>query len=360
MLQKIQGRVASLILMPLCFMGAFTPTEIWADEAGDDGAIFGDRFQIQGDLPIDLIMREDPNGDMEDNLRLKGFEIQLTGKISENIKAVIRTRLDRVLRQNGQDAKSQFDVEDFIKDAYIKITNIGGQPVAFVVGKHKIAFGQNFTEMPITHENPLEGALKQQDVIGFTVALNYNLFELIDTVEFSGFETEAGDLDIGEFDGAALRLSKSINDKIKAQMSYMHKGNGHSDTLEQEDRVSVGMVYQDGAWTAWIEGVYLRNHPKYQQADLAITGGLAYTRGPGTVAVESTYIQHSLTQLGIGYKLFITKDLTFGPEVRYTMYEGGSQKDALAVGARIVYTFGDSKKYRKRYLFGPEEKKENK
>ena len=62
--------------------------------------------------------------------------------------------------------------------------------------------------------------------------------------------------------------------------------------------------------------------------------------------------------MGVGYKLFITKDLTFGPEVRYTLYEGDAKKDALSVGARLVYTFGDVKKYHKRYLFGPKEKKD--
>jgi hypothetical protein len=315
-------------------------------------APFGDRFSVEGDLGANLLMKKNGDGDYKDNLSLRGFEVKFTGKIAENIRLVIKTMLDRELRKDGANVSSDFDLENFIKEAYIKIDNVGGQPIAFVVGKHEIAFGQNHAGMPMYHNNPVYDLAKQDQVIGFTVALNYNLFGLVDSVEASVFETEAGDLSIGDVDGVSIRLTKALSKKITLEVSGMHKGNGDA---EEEQRLSVGLLYRSGSWTAWAEGLYLKNNEAYPDSDFALTGGVSKEMGPGTLTVESTWIQDSLLELGLGYKLYITENVMVGPELRYTVYDGDDLGDGeLVFGARTEVTFG--KKPAKKYLFGPKKK----
>jgi len=314
------------------------------------------RFQIDAQLRTDVLVKKDAAGKYRSNLREEQSYVRLTTRITENIRAVITTQLDRDLITDGRGATQTFDVENFIKEAYTEVRQVGGQPIAFVIGKQPIPFGQRMLKLPMSRpENPTERLTREEEVFGFTVALDYNFFNLIDKVEMSVFETEAGDLQIGKVDGASIRLSKQLTEKLKLTMSYMHLGNGHDKSLESEDRGTIGLVYTSGAWTAWVEGIAMTNNRDNPNSDYAVTAGVARKLGPGEIAVEASYIQNSLTQLGLGYRMNVTKNLSIGPEVRYTWYDDsthGARENELQAGVSAVVKLGSSSDNCGKVLFG--------
>ena len=174
-----------------------------------------------------------------------------------------------------------------------------------------MAFGQNFSGMAMNNQggSAVLGDLTRVDeVFGVTMRLDTDFFGLIDSVEFSTFENEAGDLDIGDMDNFAVRVNSQITDQISASASYMNRNDGTDG--DREHRASIGFIYSDGAWNAWVEGIGMVNNTQYPDADFGATVGASRDLGFGTVAVEYNYIQDSLHQIGIGFQTEIADGLT--------------------------------------------------
>lgn len=267
-----------------------------------------------------------------ENLRFKGGKIKITAKLAKHIKLVLGFDLQRELIKNGVEVSDDFDFEDFFKEAYIEIKNVGGQALVFVVGKHEIAFGQDYAGLPIYHNNPVHGAAEYNEVFGFT--MRYEMDNFFDLIEISAFETEKSDLSIGEINGGSVRLTKKMNDKLKAKLSAAR--------IDEETRISLGFVFEEGKWTTWAEGLYVEGSAKYPDAGYMITGGVKRDLGPGRVAVEGSFIQDTLWQLGIGYEMPIADNVTVGPEIRYTDRENG--ESGWQVGVRTTIKFGKKKR----------------
>jgi hypothetical protein len=256
------------------------------------------------------------NQNLEDDNVVRA-NIKLTAQISENVKAVLLFRIRQSLMLDGVPADK---IEKILSEAYIRIDKVGGKPVAFIIGKQTIPFG-NFQTTPPNFENdPIRAANYQRDVIGFTVALEDVGF--FDLVEASVFETTALDLEIGDVDGAAIRVTKDIGEKWKVVASTMYKGNGEA---KDDVRQSVGFLFKDGNWTVWGEGVHMDGNSTYPDSHWAATAGATYqVNANQRVVVYGSYIADALTRISLAYEVQVTKNVYVTPEMAYVIKADGT------------------------------------
>ena len=266
------------------------------------------------------------------------FWITLDAKISENIRAYIRGFLTRRFRENGRfvDSIDKIDFESFFTSAYIEIRDIGGQPIIFVIGKHSIPFGLDTRKMPSFYSDPTFWTIDTNaGVFGFTIKLeNIPFFDL---VEISGFESKGRDWSIGTVDGAALRLTKNLTRRLKASASYLRRNNTDYDYRELEDRMSIGLIFESGKWTTWVEGLHVTNNFFLPDMKAGIVAGVTKKIGKGEIIVQGTYLTNTLKQLGIGYKIPINSYLTIGAETRYTELIYGTGYWSFTARATIFF-----------------------
>lgn len=254
-----------------------------------------------------------------DDYTTGSFWVTLDAKISKNIRAYIRGFVTRRLRENGRFAESieKIDFEAFFRSAYIEIKEVGGQPIVFVVGKQSIPFGLDVNKMPSFYSDPTFWTIDTNaGVFGFTVRLeNIPFFDL---VEISGFESKGRDWSIGAVDGAAIKLHKSLTRRIKASASYLRRNNSDYVSRVPEDRMSVGLIFESGRWTTWVEGLHVTNNFFFPNMRAGLVTGAARKMKKGEVIVQGTYLTNTLKQIGIGYKIPINSYITIGAETRYT------------------------------------------
>ncbi len=290
----------------------------------------------------------------EDRANLAGSYVSLNTEWKNKIRAVLTAKLEHIFKKNKIDFNDDFDLAEFIKEAYIEIREVGGSPTAIIVGKQPVAFGQNVQAMPIFNANPLAELQGQEEVFGFTVDLTEGLFGIFDQIELSIFETEGGDLEIGKVDGLSVRLTKMLTDNILFTLSQAEMGNDHLDT-GHERRTSVGLIVEsnDGDLVGWIEGIYFSNNPKHPQAEFAITvGGIVRVHETTDIVVEYSHIENSLHQIAAGPRVALTSHLTFGVEVRYNNYVD-NRDDEVVFGINLTYNFDSSKSpVNQHYIFG--------
>lgn len=320
----------------LCGMLIFASYNVLADS--------DPKYTAEGSIPLEGI--SSPDSGYKENVRLEAAEILLTDKLAKNITASIKFKLDRDLMTEGSPLPQDFNVEDFIKSAQIEIRNIGGKPVAIVLGKHEVAYGFDNTLMPVPKESPVHELGVHNEVIGFTVALDTN-FQLFDKVEASVFETNAGDMKIGTIDGYAVRFNKDISEQIQIKASAMHLGNGDNPELGVENRQDIGIIIKtkNGKTTFWNENVHFDNNPDYRNSHLAVSTGLSRSFGPGHVLMDATLIPESLKRVGIGYSLNLSKNIIAGAQVNYTRFNSSmEQKNGVQYGVSLKYVFDKKSK----------------
>lgn len=300
------------------------------------------KLLLSGDLNADYFVTvKGSNG--QDSLRFRKFEFYLSQNISDNIRLAIVTKLDQDFRADGRTDITKTQLSDLIKEAYIEIKNVGGKPVAVIFGMSEIAWGQDHHGMPIFNNTPMHEQIADADhdqVLGVTVTLDQNnILGYFDKAEASFFETD-GSLKIGTFDGFSLRLSKQLTDRITLENSFLYKGNQGLDKA-RESRQSVGFVYESGKYTAWVEGVLFQGNDLYPGSHSALTVGVTKKLRRGKITVESTWVTHSLTDLGLGYFYDINKNTTIGPEIRIRNYNHPFSDDGQVViaGARYNVRF---------------------
>lgn len=298
------------------------------------------KYTWDGNIPLESVATPDAN--YKPNARLDQAEILLTDQLSENVKASVKLKLDRDLILAGAPVPQNFDFQDFIKAAHIEIKNVGGKPVAFVIGKQEIAYGFDNSLMPIPKESPVHELGVHNEVVGFTVVLDTN-FQLFDKLEASVFETNDGDLKIGTIDGYAVRLNKDLSEQVKIKASAMHLGNGDKPELGVENRQDIGILLQskDGKWSVWNENIHFDNNPDYKNSHYALTAGLSRTMGPGQIAIDATLIPQSLKRVGIGYSVNLSKHIIVGTEANYTKNDPSTNlKNGMQYGVSARYVFG--------------------
>ncbi len=131
--------------------------------ADGTAADLGGPLSVKGNIGDQMIF----NGELS-NSNVVFTNVTLSAELSKNVKAVITLRIRQELMLQGVPPQ---DIERILSEAYIRIDNVGGKPVAFVIGKQTVAFGNNQTILPNFELDPIRGVNYQRDVIGFTMAL---------------------------------------------------------------------------------------------------------------------------------------------------------------------------------------------
>lgn len=309
--------------------------------------LLGGQFNIDGEVNLNSIV----NSSQAPIYDVGGSYISLSANWKNKIRAVLTGRIKSAFENEGISAFDEnFSIEEFITEAYIEIRNIGGSPVAVVVGKHPIAFGQNLEMMPFYEHNEVRNILSQREVFGVTIDLTEGLFGLFDRAEVSIFETQSGDLDFGYLDGVSVRLSKLIKDNWLLTFShgefrntdsvipgeYSYEWTGH------ERRTALGLVWQsnDGNIVGWVEGAHIQNNPQYPNANFVLTAGAkAAIHKTTDIVIEYNHIQNYLHSIALGSRTKLTPSLSLGVELRYRDYIS-NEEDEIILGVRLTKSFG--------------------
>lgn len=319
-----------LSLLVLCFV---LSSSVFAEDYSTRAEDLGPALSVSAATYTDFISNQ-PDEDLDLDTAKNKTCIKITADLSENVRAHVLLKLIHYFKENGStDVVNKTDLEKWLNQAYIEIHDIEGVPMAFIVGKHWVAFGANVNKMPTPENSPLFLDGLYDEVFGFTVSLEEVPF--FDLVEVSGFETEGGDLSIGDYYGASVRLTKDITDKLKAKVSHLHANN---EDLDNTNSTSVGLIFADGTWTGWFEGIYLDGSKQYPDSGFGMTTGVSKKFEAGTVAVEIAYIENSLIQYGIGFLFDIVENVQVAPEIRYNDYEDGREND-WQVAVRVIMKF---------------------
>lgn len=269
--------------------------------------------------------------------------ISLNAEWKNKIRFVLTGKLEEIFKENNVSFNDDFSLEEFIEEAYIEIKEVGGSPIAVIVGKQPIPFSQKVQAMPLFKDNPVADLQGISEVYGLTVDLTEGLFGIFDQVEISAFETERGDLKLGTIDGVSVRLSKMLTDNILLTMGHAEMGNSHLNS-GHERRTSVGLIAEsnDGMLVGWVEGMFFSNNPTYPDASFAITAGaMVRVHRTTDVVVEFNYVENTLNQYAIGTRTALTANTTLGVEVRYNDYHDGRDNDVV-FGVNLNYAFGSS------------------
>ena len=269
------------------------------------------------------------NSNWSDNASLSArASLTLDAQISDAVRAVITAEIEQLLAENSElvDGLQDVDLEEMIREAYIEVKMVNGSPVAFIVGKHEMAFGQNFSKLAMTNRGANERmveATRKDEVMGITVQLPTNFFGMINSIEASVFENGAGDLEIGEMNNVSIRVKGDLTDSVEFTASYMNEEDGS----DRKQTAALGMIYTNGDWTAYVEGVGFIDNDDLSDTTFAFHAGAAYDLGHGVVAVEYTWIEDSLSELSVSYETEIANGVTVGPQGTYVM-SGDNEGDA--------------------------------
>jgi len=318
----------------------------------DDLELLGGDFRVGYEAEINS--NASTSSDGRDSLNLNSSYISLNAEWKNKIRLVLTAKLEAIFEDNKISFTQDFSLGEFMEEAYIEIKDVGGSPIAVIVGKQPIPFGQNVQAMPLFENNPLASLQEINEVYGLTVDMTEGLFGIFDQVEISAFETEKGDLELGSIDGISVRLSKILTDNILLTLSHAELGNGHL-TTGNERRSSVGLIGEsnDGMLVGWVEGMYFSNNPDYPDSKFGITvGAMVRVHRTTDVIVEFNYVEKELRQYAIGTRTALTESLTLGLEVRYNDYVT-SRDDEVVFGVNLSYAIGSSRpKPNQEYLFG--------
>ncbi|MBT3586540.1 MAG: hypothetical protein HN509_16650 [Halobacteriovoraceae bacterium] len=317
-----------------------------ADLEEETGSDF--RFNVDGEVNNYFSSGGDNKYDFRESY------VSLSVEWKNKIRGVLTANLAELQKDGKLKFNDDFEIEKFIKEAYIEIREINGWPVAVIVGKQPIAFGQNVQAMPAFKNNPLSNLQEVKEVYGLTLDLTEGLFGLVDQLEVSVFESESGDLGIGKIDGVSVRMSKMLTDQWLLTLSHLEQGNSHLNT-GHERRTSVGLIGEtkDGMLVGWAEGVYFNNNPEYQDSRFAFTiGAMVKVHETTDVIVEYNWVEKEMHQVALGIKTALHKNVTLGAEIRYNNHiDTGDDEFVFTVGATIH--FGTSgRNQNEAYLFG--------
>lgn len=344
----------SLPLITLAMILNF-PTTSFAQAVNPDRDILGGDFNIAIEGEVNTFGRASTEGSAD--AYLSGSYVSLSVEFRDKIRAVVTTKLEELFNDSSLTLNEQFQLGEFIKEAYIEIRDVGGKPIALVIGKQPIAFGQKVQAMPLFKDNPMEDLQKIDEVYGFTVDLQEGLFGIFDQVEISAFESGAGDLELGKIDGLSVRLSKMLTDHWLLTASHARIGSSIPGQNAQS-RTSIGLIGEstDGYLVGWAEAVFFSNNPAHQNSNLAFTvGGMIRVSETTDVVIEYNSIKNEVRELGIGVRSALTRNLSAGAEVRW-IDRLDAQMQELTLGVSMSYTFGNRGHDRnEEYLFDGEE-----
>lgn len=320
-------------LLPAMVLGLALTTGVNAQ----DTSLLGDDFRVDYYGQVNGNYVNTP--DYGYNYTYAWLNVSVTWK--EKIRAVLTTSVTAAFEDGGVDLIEGETIEEFIKEAYIEIREVGGTPVAIIVGKRTIPFANKVEAMPVFGNNPIEEEFNMEEVFGLTVKLDKGLLGILDSAEISAFETEQGDLKLGTINGVSVKLDRALtrNFSVSAGHVIIDDENNVNGT---EHKTTVGLITKtdDGDLMGWVNGMLFSNNPDFPNSDFAITAGAKYQVTDSTdVVVEMTYVEKEVMQYAIGTNTALTRRVTVGVEARYNDYLDGRDSEII-FGANARYTFG--------------------
>lgn len=308
---------------------------------------------IRNDFVFQRQINEDESKKIRDSLHTQESYIKLSSEVSQHIRVAVALELNRSLRQNGRwSPQESININTLLRDATIEIHDVSGYPVAFIIGKQEIAFGQGVAGMPSYTQSGLYNTLGLNRVVGLTVRIDKKILNIIDSIESSVFSSQ-GDASVfskklGRIDSFSFRLRGEIKERLQYTASAMFLGNKHLGQGFEENRYSIGLLYSDEkkTWMTWIEGLYHddKKNPNYgENAHFGFCAGVSRNIGPGNIVTELTYIQNLMTEWGLGYKLKATRNINIGPELRLTQWNTPDApfKNDLRFGLAVEILLGE-------------------
>lgn len=292
------------------------------------------QLEVEAGSSLDVFGRKEEGKKFGEKVSVEDAFLRLKYNATRNIRFLLLAKFEADLRENGVSLPVDFDIEKFIWSAFIEIREVAGQPVALIVGKHNMAFGSNATRLPTEDAFGIgENLIRTGEVIGVTVRLDKRILNFLDTLEASIFETGQSDLGIGSIDGFAVRVSKRVVRNVVAKASYRYRGFGDDNTKNEEHTFGLAVVYSDGRWSAWVEGLGLVDNNNYPNANFALVIGVARFLSFGEVSGEFQFVENHFHAYRVGLKVPVTRNIMVGPEARYTVNNNG--KSSFAIGARV-------------------------
>jgi len=293
-------------------------------------------LQVDGRYVSDTYFSEIPG--KTPNLNLNESFISLSAAYQERVKLVLIANLGQLIDTEKLSFNNDLDIERFIRDAYIEIRNINNTPVAIIIGKHPINFGQNIQEMPGWANSPLRNLQEIREVYGITVTLTKSIIGLFDQIDYSLYEQEKGDLSLGKLNGHNLRMTKYLNEQLLLTIGLGQKENDDK-TKSRQARVGLVGMNKSGKLIGWAEGIIFSNDPAYPQSSFALTMGASYEFvKQSKIVLEFNLLEQELIQLGFGIKTTINKSLSTGVDLRFgrNLQTGA---DEYYLGLNLSYSF---------------------
>ena len=274
----------------------------------------------------------------EPRINLNESFVSLSAAYQERIRLVLIANFGHLIDANNISFNDDFDVETFIRDAYIEIRNINNMPIAIIIGKHPITFGQNIQEMPGWANSPLRRLQEIREVYGLTVTLTKGLLGLFDQIDYSLFEQDRGDLKLGKLNGHNLRFTKYLNEQVLMTIGLQQRENTDESKMRQARVGFVGMN-KSGKLIGWAEGMIFSNDPDYPNSNFALTMGASYQFAKNSkVVMEFNLIEKELIQLGLGVKTSVNNSLSAGVDVRVGQNLQSGELEYF-IGVNVSYSF---------------------
>lgn len=298
-------------------------------------------LDVSGQINFD-VNGQDSN-DYDAKLRVQDAELRFEILAREGVKLVVRAELEKQIQKaldgDDQDKIDRAEIEKMIEEAYIEIETdkVSGLPRAIITaGKHRMAFAQRLTQLPMFKDSLLHKLTNEEEMVGLTVTLPGNFFNIVDKVAVSLYETGAGDFKISKEKGVSIQLSKALTKQLEMQVSGLMKEKAGSS--DKETRASVGFVFAaTEGLKIYAQGVVMDKNPEYQNSRYAAQIGAALKLGVGAIVVEVATIEKHAHELSAAYNMPVGANLVLSPEVRYTKFDNGTDDTTAGIRARLEF-----------------------
>lgn len=229
-----------------------------------------------------LILRFNETSDREDSdridpnhryfLELYGTGLELSAKLDRKIRSVVQLDLAHFLSYEEGDniiLTEDVDIEKFITNAYVGIRDVGGFPMAIIIGKGTLKFGLNDRSIiSHTHWNAMK---YRGGILGLTLAFDMgDKMELIDDLRLTLYEADGGDLQFNdEAIGLGIHVEKKFGQNVLLLLSYGIEDNTYLRSPENDylnynySHSSTGTLSLDVRFnrdiSGWTEVFFLEN-----------------------------------------------------------------------------------------------------
>lgn len=325
-------------------------------DANGNTLVSNKTIEVEAGADLDVLGVAVEGIDTFEAVRLSNAYVTVKANVGKNLIAKLTLELEQLLRINGVDVPFTLPLERFVKEAQIIIQDIGGVPFAILVGKGEVPFAQNYSAMPMHDDLGVgQSQLKIDQKYMVAIKLDARTLKFIDSLEASVFETDnARDLDLGTVDGASVRIGKKLWKNLKVTGSYAYLGNDDN-FADEEHRVSLGVIYEDGNWAAWAEGMLVQSDTFFRPEWVALAG-VAYQWGIVQVAAEyqrADFDTNAINSIGLGANIAVAPGVKLGPQANYYFCDNGcGDLDAWTFGGRMSVRTSNSEAPMKRKNIG--------